>query len=398
MTLVESHLPQFPVNRRLLLGGVVLLGAGGLMGLAGAALSVVAVADATRRWVQQLYPAGAEVACRRWGRIPTVSVGPPTSPAEGPMPEAVVRIRYSWRGFLGAVGLSGFLLVTGTTAPAAAAPATDVIVLPGASSAEGVAVGRGATFYAGELFGGDIYRGDLQRGTVELLVDEPDDRMAVGLKVDDPSGLLFVAGGFSGQGYVYDANTGAAVAAYQFGTPGQSLINDVVITRDGAWFTDSQQPRLYFVPISPTGVPGEFTVLELTGPAADISGEFNLNGIAATPNGRMLIVGHSTNQALYTVDPVTGASMLLTNVADPDGILYEAGRLWVAQPFEDQVTRLRLSPDLTGAVVEKVITSDLFQTPTTVAVHGNRLAVVNAKFDTGIPPTAARYEVVIVER
>ena len=156
--------------------------------------------------------------------------------------------------------------------------------------------------------------------------------MAVGLKVDNPSGLLFVAGGFSGQGYVYDANTGAAVAAYQFGTPGQSLINDVVITRDGAWFTDSQQPRLYFVPISPTGVPGEFTVLELTGPAADISGEFNLNGIAATPNGRMLIVGHSTNQALYTVDPVTGASMLLTNVADPDGILYEAGRLWVAQP------------------------------------------------------------------
>jgi len=46
----------------------------------------------------------------------------------------------------------------------------------------------------------------------------------------------------------------------------------------------------------------------------------------------------------------------------------------------------------------EVITSDLFQTPTTVAVHGSRLAAVNAKFDTGFPPTADQYEVVIVDR
>ena len=84
--------------------------------------------------------------------------------------------------------------------------------------------------------------------------------------------------------------------------------------------------------------------------------------------------------------------------AGPDGILYEAGRLWVAEPFLNQVTRLRPSPDLTGAVVEEVITSDLFQTPTTVAIHGNQLAAVNAKFDTGFPPTADEYEVVIVDR
>ena len=314
------------------------------------------------------------------------------------MSGAVVRNRRSWRGLLGAVGLFGLVMVSGIAAPAAAAPATDVIVLPGASSAEGIAVGRGATFYAGELFGGDIFRGDLQRGTVERLVDAPDGRMAVGLKVDDPSGLLFVAGGFSGQGFVYDASTGAAVATYQFGAAGQSIINDVVITQDGAWFTDSQQAKLYFVPVSPTGLPGDFSVLAVTGPAADTSGEFNLNGIAATPDGHTLIVAHSATEALYTVDPVTGASATLVSVPGPDGILYEAGRLWVAQPFLNRVTRLRLNPDLTSAVVDKVITSDLFQTPTTVAVHGSRLAAVNAKFDTGFPPTADQYEVVIVDR
>jgi sugar lactone lactonase YvrE len=309
-----------------------------------------------------------------------------------------LRLRRLLRRLLGAVGLIGVATVTCLTAPAAARPAEEVIVLPGASSAEGVAMGRGSTFYAGELFGGDIFRGDLQRGTAELFIDAPADRMALGLKVDDSSGLLFVAGGFTGQGYVYDAITGAAVATYQFGTPGRSIINDVVITHDGAWFTDSAQPMLYFVPISPTGTPGDFSALTLTGPAADTSGDFNLNGIAATPDGRTLIVAHSTKGALYTVDPLTGASELLVGGVAPDGILYEAGRLWVAEPFLGQVTRLRPNPDLTDAVVEDVITSELFQTPTTVAIHGNQLAAVNAKFDTGFPPTADEYEVVLVER
>jgi hypothetical protein len=43
-----------------------------------------------------------------------------------------------------------------------------------------------------------------------------------------------------------------------------------------------------------------------------------------------------------------------------------------------------------------VITSDHFQTPTTAARFGKILAVVNAKFDTGFPPTADEYEVLLV--
>ena len=39
----------------------------------------------------------------------------------------------------------------------------------------------------------------------------------------------------------------------------------------------------------------------------------------------------------------------------------------------------------------------LFQTPATAARFGRRLAVVNAKFDTGIPPTADQYEIVLVK-
>src|SRR6188472_2030851 len=65
------------------------------------------------------------------------------------------------------------------------------IVLPGAKSAEGIAVGEGSTFYAGELFTGDIFQGDLQKGTVSLFIDAPSGRMAAGMKADTRNGLLF---------------------------------------------------------------------------------------------------------------------------------------------------------------------------------------------------------------
>jgi sugar lactone lactonase YvrE len=301
------------------------------------------------------------------------------------------------------VPLALLVLLAALVAPAAAARPAEVIVLPGASSAEGIAAGRGATFYAGDLFAGDIFRGNVQRGTAELFIDAPAGRMAVGMAADLAHQLLFVAGGFTGQAYVYDLRSGATVATYQLGAPASSLINDVALTKDGAWFTDSFQAQLYFVPVSRAGVPGPtFRTLGLSGPAATLigNGAVNLNGIQATANGKTLIVAHSANAQLYTVDPATGSSATIAGVSVPnvDGIVLEAGRLWAVQNFSNQIARIRLAPDLTSGVVEEVITSQLFQVPTTAARFGSRLAVVNAKFDTGIPPTADQYEVILVDR
>jgi sugar lactone lactonase YvrE len=292
------------------------------------------------------------------------------------------------------------LLAAWATPAAAGRPDEKVIVLPGASSAEGIAAGRGNTFYAGDLLLGDIFRGDVRRGTAELFIDAPEGRWAVGMATSNAHELLFVAGGATGQGYVYDTGSGATVASYQLADPNAGFINDVTVTKGGAWFTDSLQAQLYFVPVSGSGVPGPARTLALTGPAADLSGEFNLNGIAATANGKTLVVAHSGTGQLYTVDPASGASVAIAGVSVPfvDGIVLEAGRLWAVQNFSNQVSRIRLAPDLSSGVVEEVITSDLFQTPTTAARFGSRLAVVNAKFDTGFPPTADQFEVVLVDR
>jgi hypothetical protein len=68
------------------------------------------------------------------------------------------------------------------------------------------------------------------------------------------------------------------------------------------------------------------------------------------------------------------------------------------QNFLNQITEIKLSPDLSSGTVSGIITNPSFQVPTTIARSGNLLAVVNAKFDTGFPPTAPTYEVVIVNR
>jgi outer membrane protein assembly factor BamB len=286
-----------------------------------------------------------------------------------------------------------FGLVLTAVPPAAAT--SDVIVLPGASSAEGIAKGEGDTFYAGDLFRGDIFRGDLEDRTAELFIDAPDGRAAVGMQADLGHDLLFVAGGFTGQAYVYDLDSGATVATYQLASP-PTVINDVTVTRNGAWFTDSVRAALFFVPVDRHGMPGEFRTLALQGPAADTSGEFNLNGIAAS--GDTLIVAHSAHGKLYTVDPETGNSAEISDVSVPavDGIVVRGRELWAVQN-SNQVTEVRLNKDLTAGSVDEVITDPAFHTPTTAIRFDGGLAVVNAKFDTGFPPTADQYEVVLVD-
>ena len=140
--------------------------------------------------------------------------------------------------------------------------------------------------------------------------------------------------------------------------------------------------------------------LPLSGPAGDASGEVNNNGIQATPDGKALIVAHSAQGALNLVDPSTGDSSAIAGLSlpDVDGLLLAGHRLYAVQNFLNQIAEIRLSPDYRSGVVRKVITSALFQVPATVARFGHRLAAANAKFDTGFPPTADQYEVVVVHR
>ena len=279
----------------------------------------------------------------------------------------------------------------------------DVIPLPDGFQPEGIAVGKGHTFYVGSIPTGAVVRGDLRTGEVDELVPAQSDRMAIGLKYDERTGLLFVAGGPTGFAYVYDGETGANVEEIQL-TTAESFINDVVITQEAAYFTNSRQPILYRIPLENNGeVPDSPTVEEipLTGDYVFTPGAFNANGITATPNGDTLIIVNSVDGVLYNVDPETGIATRIdlggASVPNGDGILLQGKTLYVVQNRLNQIAVVELNPDLTEGEIVDTITDSDFRVPTTIARFGNSLYAVNARFGT-TPTPDTEYEVVRVSR
>jgi hypothetical protein len=273
-------------------------------------------------------------------------------------------------------------------APAVAVPRPSSIPLPVDFQPEGIAV-KANTFYVGSLRDGDIYRGNLRTGQGTRWIDVSG-RAALGMRVDRARNWLVVAGGATGHAWVYDLSTGTTAADLVLGPAGSTFSNDVAITRRALYFTETFAPTIYKVPIRRDGTFGATEPITVTGPAAAVGG-FGLNGIDST-HRRWLVVDHSSLGILALVNPRTGVSrqIQLSGPAlvpgTPDGVQVEGRTVWVVQNFANSLVKIRLSPDLTRGRVVKVITSSLFQIPTTVARHGRWLALVNARFDLGDPP------------
>lgn len=291
--------------------------------------------------------------------------------------------------------LSGVMIAA---APAKAFP--EVIPLPNGFQPEGIASGKGTTFYVGSIPTGAIYRGDIRTGEGEVLVPAQEGRAAIGLKYHEPTGFLAVAGGPTGYAYIYDGKTGANVAEIQLTTL-PSFINDVVLTKDAGYFTNSSQPEFYRVTLAKNGGQPEIVTeaILLSGDYQFIPDAFNANGIAATPNGKTLIIVNSADGVLYKVDPISGHATRIdlggATVPNGDGILLQGKTLYVVQNRLNQIAVVRLNSDFTEGEIVHTITSPLFRVPTTIARFGNALYAVNARF--GTPPTPdTEYEIVRV--
>ena len=290
------------------------------------------------------------------------------------------------------------LLLPAVPATAERAAFPDVIPVPDGFFPEGIAVGRGHDVYVGSLSTGGIWKGDLRAGTGEVLVAGAPGTLSVGLAFDDRSGHLFVAGGPGGTGTVYDGETGAVVDQL-FLAPG--FINDVFVTRDAAYFTNSFALVLYEVPLDAKGeVAGPVSPIPLTGDFVTVPGDFNANGVVATPNGSTLIVAGSAAQELYTVDPATGVATLIDLGGEPvrgDGLVLIGRTLYVNEGGSNRIAVIDLAADLSSGTIVDRLTSAAFDVPTTSAAFGASLYAVNAKFSTPPLPTTP-YEIVRVDR
>jgi sugar lactone lactonase YvrE len=276
--------------------------------------------------------------------------------------------------------------------------ADDVIALPNGFQPEGITIAPGGTGYVGSLADGDVFVFDVRTGE-ELDRLEGPGTPSVGLKVDQ-RGRLFIAGGPAGDARVVDAETGVVLKSYQLST-GPAFINDVVLTRDGAWFTNSSAPVLYFVPVSPSGELADAAVpVPLTGDWEQVPG-FNANGIAETPDHRALLVIQSATSTLYRVDPDTGAATAVdlggATLPNGDGLLVVGNTLYVVQNQLNAVAVIRLDADGTSGTVVDRLTDPDFAVPTTIARFGSGLYLPNARFGTPATPTTP-YDVVRIDR
>jgi sugar lactone lactonase YvrE len=302
---------------------------------------------------------------------------------------------------LTAAVLFGLALTAGTSlaspgpSPGHHFPTT--LALPDGWQPEGIAIGPGPYGYFGSRATGSLFRIDLATGRGSLLSTGPG-TPSLGLKIDR-AGRLFVAGGTGGDGRVVDSHTGRVLASYRF-TTAPSFVNDVILTPDAAWFTDSTNPVLYKVPLRHGRLPAQAVTVPLSGDIVYGAG-INANGIARTPDGRGLLIVQSSTGLLFRVDPRTGATRRVDlggeALTNGDGLLVIGRTLYAVQNQLNRVAVFRLDrAGTSGRLVER-LTDPGFDVPTTVAALGDRLYLPNARFSTPPTPTTT-YTVVAIRK
>jgi hypothetical protein len=265
----------------------------------------------------------------------------------------------------------------------------DRIPLPNGFAPVGIEIAGGTTFFVGSTRNGAIYSGSLRTGKGRIVIpgSAAGTRAATGLEFD--RGRLWVAGAAGGTARVYDAKTGALEREYHLAPASSTFINDVVVTKHAAYFTDSERPVIYRIAVAPSGAPGALRTIHLSGDYHHLAGQFNLNGIVATANGNELIAVSTAGEKLFLINPANGVARAIPTgsyrLVNGDGMMLDGKLLYVVQNQSNLIAIFHLSDDLRHATYITAISDPDLDVPTTIDRVGNRVYAVNARFGTATP-------------
>lgn len=258
----------------------------------------------------------------------------------------------------------------------------DRIDLPAGWQPEGV-TSDGSTLYAGSLADGAIWKGDVATGEGAVLAEGSEGRVTVGVEVEPEAGRLWAAGGPGGQVFAFDAASGELLETYQFEA---GFLNDVAITSDGVYVTDSFMPQLIAISLPDDGgLPGasDAVAMPLSGDVEYGEG-FNLNGIVAAADG--LIVVHSPTGDLFRVDPATAETTAIdtggAELTAGDGLELDDSTLYVVRNQLNQIAVLELDEGLASAEQTGTLEAEGLDIPTTATLVDGSLWAANARFGT----------------
>ena len=277
--------------------------------------------------------------------------------------------------------------------------APETVPLPDGLRPEGITSGPGTTYYVGSVSDGRIVTGDLFRGTSSVLLPAAPGRSLRGLYRDDRTGLVWAVGGLGSEAHVWAVASSSGAVVSDVLVPGGVFLNDLVVTRDAVWVTDSRVDRLTRVALDRRGraVDEDPTFRSLTGewPAYDGT-NINANGIRRLPDGS-LVLNNSAVGGLWRVDPRTGATTELEVRGGPglvggDGLELRGSTLYdVRGSAPTEVSVLQLSRRRHGWVAtwRGALTDETLDVPSTATWAAGSLWAVNARFGVPAPDTAA---------
>lgn len=281
------------------------------------------------------------------------------------------------------------------------ASTTDRFVLPGPTAhPEGIAALPDGGFLVGSVHDGTIWRVAVD-GEVSVFSPAGADgrTVATGMAVDD-AGRVFVAGGATGTVHVLSAD-GTPLAALETPAADRTFLNGVAVSPDGSvYVTDSLRPVLFRIPVEGDDIGPVQPWLDLTTTSLVYTEGFNLNGIVVSESGSFLVAVQTNTGRLWRITTATGdveevdtAGMTFPAadglaLVDPEDGSDATPTLYVVQNASSTITRLALDP--AGRYVEptgQLVDANL-RFPTSAAVIGDALLVVNGQLDrraTGTP-------------
>jgi N-acetylneuraminic acid mutarotase len=253
---------------------------------------------------------------------------------------------------------------------------------------------------------GAIYKGNLRTGDGALLV-QPTGKPVGGLSYDARTNYLYAATGHSdsflsgayreGGVVVYDASTGALIAEIGFGD--NKIVNDLLVTEDGVYCTDSHNPHLFKIVLEEGGKlpsPPVFesipmpnfemaNVSDADGNVIDI--DLNANGIVKSVNGNQLIVVNVSTGILHLIDPDNGSNVPITIQGEEtifpngDGLYRDGHTLYICRNFPNKIAVVQLSDDSTQGTFVRNLESPDLDVPTSIIGDGDSIYAINTNFN-----------------
>lgn len=287
-----------------------------------------------------------------------------------------------------------FLLTSGLALGAqyAPAPVTTFTLPPSVKFPEGIAFSTATQmFYTADAENGTVVeisrKGDATRIVAGPGVVAPVGTTtfpaALGMKVD-AANRLWIAGGRTGRMSVLDVKTGKLIRQVASPTAG-SLINDVAIAGNAAYFTDTRNPTLWRLAAEGPRIGDLQPWISFADTPIQYDGGNNLNGITLTPDGQYLIVVQMDKGLLFRIEIASQAIRAINttgiDLSGGDGLVMIGDVLYVVRQPAGEIVALQIQPDpLLAKVITRFRDPALAWPATAVAVE-NSLVVANSQFN-----------------